>query len=88
MKSNKALVVDFALTDREEDEPEEGEEGLEGAEDIVTAEGIDASEEGLSANASKVQELADTLASEIEAEGIAASDDPSEADKDDEDYDI
>ena len=50
--------------------------------------GIDASEEGLSANASKVQELADTLASEIEAEGIAASDDPSEADKDDEDDDI
>ena len=85
MKSNKALVVDFALTDREEDEPEEGEEGTEG---IESAEGIEASEEGLSANASKVQELADTLASEIEAEGIAASGDSSEADKDDEDDDI
>ena len=84
MKSNKALVVDFALTDREEDEPEEGEEGAE----AIDAEGIESSEEGLSANASKVQELADTLASEIEAEGIAASGESSEAENNDEDDDI
>jgi DNA gyrase subunit A len=84
MKSNKALVVDFALTDREEEEPEEGEEGAE----VIDAEGIESSEEGLSANASKVQELADTLASEIEAEGIAASGESSEDENNDEDDDI
>ena len=72
MKSNKALVVDFALTDREEDEPEEGELPEEGEQATVLAEDT---EEGLSANASKVQELADTLASEIEAENIASPED-------------
>ena len=91
MKSNKALVVDFALTDREE-EPEEGEviEGVGPAEDIENAEGTEIPEgaslpEGLSPNAEKVQELADTLASEIEEEGIASSEDPDADSNGDED---
>jgi DNA gyrase subunit A len=79
MKSNKAHVVDFALTDREIEEPDEGEEGAEGA---VISEGT---EDGLSPNAEKVQEFADTLAAEIEAEDIAASEDSS---KNEEDNDI
>ena len=74
IKANNASVVDFALTDREEDEPEEGEEGIEGAPVTEGAE-VPASEDGLSHNASKVQEFADTLAAEIEAEGLAESDD-------------
>ena len=82
MKSNKARVVDFALTDREIEEPDEGEEGAEGAEAVVDT------EEGLSSNAEKVQEFADTLAAEIEAENIAVSDDAESTDKNEEDEDI
>ena len=82
MKSNKARVVDFALTDREIEEPDEGEEGAEGAEAVVET------EEGLSPNAEKVQEFADTLAAEIEAEDIAVSDDAESTDKNEEDEDI
>ena len=41
--------------------------------------------EGLSPNAEKVQELADTLASEIEEEGIASSEDPDADSNGDED---
>ena len=82
MKSNKARVVDFALTDREIEEPDEGEEGTEGAEAVVDT------EEGLSPNAEKVQEFADTLAAEIEAENIAVSDDAESTDKNEEDEDI
>ena len=82
MKSNKARVVDFALTDREIEEPDEGEEGAEGAEAVVDT------EEGLSPNAEKVQEFADTLAAEIEAEDIAVSDDAESTDKNEEDEDI
>ena len=52
----------------------EGEEGIEGAPVTEGAE-VPASEDGLSPNASKVQEFADTLAAEIEAEGLAESDD-------------
>ena len=87
MKSNKALVVDFALADREEDEPEEGEEGVEGS---VTseAEATEASDEGLSPNAAKVQEFADTLAAEIEAENIASPEDASGSDDSSEDDDV
>ena len=84
MKSNKARVVDFALTDREIEEPEEGEEGAEGTE----AEAVVDAEEGLSPNAEKVQEFADTLAAEIEAEDIAVSDDAEGSDKNEEDEDI
>ena len=84
MKSN-ASVVDFALTDREEEEPEEGEEGSEGAEG-VESNAVEAAsvtdENGLSPNAQKVQEFADTLASEIEDEGIASADDTDGSDKD------
>lgn len=82
MKSNKARVVDFALTDREIEEPDEGEEGAEGTEAVVET------EEGLSPNAEKVQEFADTLAAEIEAENIAVSDDAESTDKNEEDEDI
>ena len=87
MKSNKALVVDFALTDREE-EPEEGEviEGVGPAEDTEAPVAVEIPEEGLSPNASKVQELADTLASEIEEEGIAASEEADDDDNGDEDF--
>ena len=79
MKSNNAMVVDFALTDREEEETEEGEAEITGAE---------VPESGLSANAQKVQELADTLAAEIEAEDIAVSDDSKDSDGSNEDEDI
>ena len=75
-------IVNNAM--QKEEEPEEGEEGAE----VIDAEGIESSEEGLSANASKVQELADTLASEIEAEGIAASGESSEDENNNEDDDI
>ena len=68
MKSNKARVVDFALTDREIEEPDEVE-GEEGAEVSIDT------GDGLSPNAEKVQEFADTLAAEIEAEDIAAPED-------------
>ncbi|MBQ2500819.1 MAG: hypothetical protein II522_05070, partial [Clostridia bacterium] len=93
MKSNKALVVDFALTDREEEEPEEGEDGIEGAEgaevtettETVTA--IEDTGDGLSPNAARVQEFADTLAAEIEAEDIASSEEDSGSDND-EDNDV
>jgi DNA gyrase subunit A len=82
MKSNKARVVDFALTDREIEEPDECEEGAEGTEAVVET------EEGLSPNAEKVQEFADTLAAEIEAENIAVSDDAESTDKNEGDEDI
>ena len=45
-------------------------------------------EDGLSPNAEKVQEFADTLAAEIEAEDIAVSDDAEGSDKNEEDEDI
>ena len=70
------MVVDFALTDKEEDEPEEGETA--GEEALISEEVSEGS--GLSANASKVQELADTLAAEIEADGIAAPEDDGDTD--------
>ena len=75
MKSNNAMVVDFALTDREEEEPEEGEEANEVTEGSDASEVTAVIEDGLSPNASKVQELADTLAAEIEADGIATAED-------------
>jgi DNA gyrase subunit A len=84
------MVVDFALTDREEDEPEEGEESAASEETVISAETADTGS-GLSANASKVQELADTLAAEIEAEDIAVSEtqeDSADTDKNDGDNDI
>jgi DNA gyrase subunit A len=85
MKSNKARVVDFALTDREIEEPDEGEEGAEGVEGTeVSAD----TEEGLSPNAEKVQEFADTLAAEIEAEDIAAPEDAEGSESNGEDEDI
>ena len=87
MKSNKARVVDFALTDREIEEPDEIE-GEEGAEGIEGAEVTVDTEEGLSPNAEKVQEFADTLAAEIEAEDIAAPEDSEGSDKNGEDEDI
>ena len=87
MKSNKALVVDFALTDREEEEPEEGEEGIEGSV-ASEAEATEASDEGLSPNAAKVQEFADTLAAEIEEENIASPEDASGSDDSSEDDDV
>ncbi|MBP5262498.1 MAG: DNA gyrase subunit A, partial [Clostridiales bacterium] len=87
MKSNEALVVDFALTDREEEEPEEGapENGdITDADSEVTAVTGD-NGEGLSPNAEKVRELADTLAAEIEAEDIAVSEDKADNDEDGDD---
>ena len=94
MKSNKALVVDFALTDREEDEPEEGEENAEctvESETAATVEGeaqtaAPAVEDCLSPNAERVQAFADELAAESEAE--EASEDADESGKDDEDDDV
>ena len=71
MKSNNAYVVDFALTDREEDEPAESIEADSTSEATSAVEG--GVEEGLSPNAAKVQEFADTLAAEIEAEDIASA---------------
>ena len=85
MKSNKARVVDFALTDREIEEPDEAEEGAEGTADAEIS--VD-TEDGLSPNAQKVQEFADTLAAEIEAEDIAAPEDAEASDKNDGDEDI
>ena len=85
MKSNKARVVDFALTDREIEEPEEGEEGAEVTEGTEVT--ID-TEDGLSPNAEKVQEFADTLAAEIEAEDIAAPEDAEGSESNGEDEDI
>ena len=90
IKANNAMVVDFALTDREEDEPEEGEGSAVSEETVISAETADTGN-GLSANASKVQELADTLAAEIEAEDIAVSETPEDSvdtDKNDGDDDI
>ena len=52
-------------------------------------EAVESTEEGLSPNAEKVQDLADTLAAEIEAEGIAAPEDEDADDsKNDEDDDV
>ena len=85
MKSNKARVVDFALTDREIEEPDELEEGAEGA--LNTDVSLE-TEDGLSPNARKVQEFADTLAAEIEAEDIAAPEDSEDSSKNEEDDDI
>ena len=85
MKSNKARVVDFALTDREIEEPDELEEGAEGA--LNTEVSLE-TEDGLSPNAQKVQEFADTLAAEIEAEDIAAPEDSEDSSKNEEDDDI
>ncbi len=88
MKSNKARVVDFALTDREIEEPDELEEGAEGAEGALNTEVSLETEDGLSPNARKVQEFADTLAAEIEAEDIAAPEDSEDSSKNEEDDDI
>jgi len=85
MKSNKARVVDFALTDREIEEPDEGEEGAELTEGTEVT--ID-TEDGLSPNAEKVQAFADTLAAEIEAEDIAAPEDAEGSESNGEDEDI
>jgi DNA gyrase subunit A len=85
IKANNASVVDFALTEREEDEPEEGEAGKEVSEGSVNSEATAVTEDGLSHNAAKVAELADTLAAEIEADGIAASEDAEDEGKDGED---
>ena len=85
IKANNASVVDFALTEREEDEPEEGEAGTEVSEGSANSEATAVTEDGLSPNAAKVAELADTLAAEIEADGIAASEDAEDEGKDGED---
>ncbi|MBQ1298027.1 MAG: DNA gyrase subunit A, partial [Clostridiales bacterium] len=85
IKANNASVVDFALTEREEDEPEEGEAGTEVSEGSVNSEATAVTEDGLSPNAARVAELADTLAAEIEADGIAASEDAEDEGKDGED---
>ena len=85
IKANNASVVDFALTEREEDEPEEGEAGTEVSEGSVNSEATAVTEDGLSPNAAKVAEFADTLAAEIEADGIAASEDAEDEGKDGED---
>ena len=60
-------------------------EGVGPAEDTEAPVAVEIPEEGLSPNASKVQELADTLASEIE-EGIAASEEADDDDNGDEDF--
>ena len=70
------------------EEPDELEEGAEGAEGALNTEVSLETEDGLSPNARKVQEFADTLAAEIEAEDIAAPEDSEDSSKNEEDDDI
>ena len=75
----------FYIADEFFDELEEGAEGAEGA--LNTEVSLE-TEDGLSPNARKVQEFADTLAAEIEAEDIAAPEDSEDSSKNEEDDDI